>query len=92
MSRATPLSVRGGREIYDRSRVFRSTLPEAERLSVDELVRDVSQAGRHARCLPDVDAIVATIAREAQSGDLVVIMSNGGFGGIHDKLLDALAA
>jgi UDP-N-acetylmuramate: L-alanyl-gamma-D-glutamyl-meso-diaminopimelate ligase len=72
--------------------VFRSTLPEAERLSVDELVRDVSKAGRHARCLPDVDAIVQTIAREAQQGDLVVIMSNGGFDGIHGKLLDALAA
>jgi UDP-N-acetylmuramate: L-alanyl-gamma-D-glutamyl-meso-diaminopimelate ligase len=72
--------------------VFRSTLPEAERLSVDELVHDVAKAGRHARCLPDVDAIVATIAREARPGDLVVIMSNGGFGGIHGRLLDALAA
>jgi UDP-N-acetylmuramate: L-alanyl-gamma-D-glutamyl-meso-diaminopimelate ligase len=71
--------------------VFRSSLPEAERLSVDQLVADISTSGRHARVLPTVDDIVATIAAEAQPGDRVVIMSNGGFGGIHGKLLDALA-
>ncbi len=71
--------------------VFRSSLPDDERLSVEQLVDDVSRSGRRARCLPDVDRIVETIAREARPGDLVVIMSNGGFGGIHGKLLDALA-
>ncbi|MFI5177185.1 MAG: UDP-N-acetylmuramate:L-alanyl-gamma-D-glutamyl-meso-diaminopimelate ligase [Vicinamibacterales bacterium] len=72
--------------------VFRSTLPESERLSVDELVRDITRAGGRARTFPGVDEIVATIATEARPGDLVVVMSNGGFGGIHDKLLTALAA
>ncbi|HUL73211.1 MAG TPA: UDP-N-acetylmuramate:L-alanyl-gamma-D-glutamyl-meso-diaminopimelate ligase [Vicinamibacterales bacterium] len=72
--------------------VFRSTLPENERLSVDELVRDIRRAGGHARTLPGVDEIVAAIAAEARPGDLVVVMSNGGFGGIHDKLLTALSA
>jgi len=71
--------------------VFRSTLPEAERLSVDELASDITKSGRRARVLPTVDDIVATIAAEARPGDRVVIMSNGGFGGIHGKLLDALA-
>jgi UDP-N-acetylmuramate: L-alanyl-gamma-D-glutamyl-meso-diaminopimelate ligase len=70
--------------------VFRSTLPDAERLSADDLVRDVAVAGRRARHIPTVDAIVATIAREASEGDLVILMSNGGFDGIHDKLLAAL--
>jgi UDP-N-acetylmuramate: L-alanyl-gamma-D-glutamyl-meso-diaminopimelate ligase len=72
--------------------VFRSTLPENERLSVDQLVRDIARSGGRARTLPGVDEIVATIAAEARPGDLVVVMSNGGFGGIHDKLLAALAA
>ena len=44
-----------------------------------------------ARHLPDVEAIVKTVASEAAPGDLVVVMSNGGFGGIHGKLLKALA-
>ena len=72
--------------------VFRTSLPDDERLSVDDLVRDLVRAGRHARHLPSVDAIVQTIAREAIDGDVVLIMSNGGFGGIHDKLLTALGA
>jgi UDP-N-acetylmuramate: L-alanyl-gamma-D-glutamyl-meso-diaminopimelate ligase len=72
--------------------VFRSSLPEAERLSAEQLVADLAQAGRHARHIASVDDIVQTIAVEAGTGDLVVLMSNGGFGGIHQKLLQALAA
>lgn len=70
--------------------VFRTGLPDADRLQVDELVNDINRAGLHARELPDVPAIVATIAAEAQAGDLVILMSNGGFDGIHGKLLEAL--
>jgi UDP-N-acetylmuramate: L-alanyl-gamma-D-glutamyl-meso-diaminopimelate ligase len=71
--------------------VFRSKLPEADRLSVPELVRDLRARGRSARESPSLDAIVDAIVREHRSGDLVVLMSNGGFGGIHQKLLRALA-
>jgi UDP-N-acetylmuramate: L-alanyl-gamma-D-glutamyl-meso-diaminopimelate ligase len=70
--------------------VFRSSLPEAERLSESELVADLSASGVRARTLPGVDAIVDALASEAQDGDLILIMSNGGFGGIHQKLLTAL--
>jgi UDP-N-acetylmuramate: L-alanyl-gamma-D-glutamyl-meso-diaminopimelate ligase len=70
--------------------VFRSTLPESERLSVDDLVRDLTIAGQRARHLPDVESIVRTIVSEHRPGDVVVLMSNGGFGGIHRKLLEAL--
>ena len=70
--------------------VYRSSLPEAERLSPEELVRDLRAAGRSARYIPAVDDIVRTLADERQDGDLVVLMSNGGFGGIHQKLLAAL--
>jgi UDP-N-acetylmuramate: L-alanyl-gamma-D-glutamyl-meso-diaminopimelate ligase len=72
--------------------VFRSSLPEAERLSAEQLVIDLEHAGRRARHIPAVDDIVHTVAAEAGQGDLVVLMSNGGFGGIHQKLLQALAA
>jgi len=47
--------------------------------------------GDRAVCHADLGALVEAIAREARPGDHVVIMSNGGFGGIHQKLLDRLA-
>jgi UDP-N-acetylmuramate: L-alanyl-gamma-D-glutamyl-meso-diaminopimelate ligase len=43
--------------------------------------------GARARCIGEPDALVAAITREARAGDHVVVMSNGGFGGIHAKLL-----
>jgi UDP-N-acetylmuramate: L-alanyl-gamma-D-glutamyl-meso-diaminopimelate ligase len=71
--------------------VFRSTLPEEERLSIPRLVRDLRDRGKSAREAASIDDIVQTIAREHRPGDLVVVMSNGGFGGIHRKLLQALS-
>lgn len=70
--------------------VFRSKLPEHERLSIPQLVRDLIGCGQSAREAASIDQIIATIVDEHQPGDLVVIMSNGGFGGIHRRLLDAL--
>jgi UDP-N-acetylmuramate: L-alanyl-gamma-D-glutamyl-meso-diaminopimelate ligase len=70
--------------------VFRSSLPEAERLDADRLVADLRADGGRARHVPDNDEIIATIVREHREGDVVVLMSNGGFGGIHRKLLRAL--
>jgi UDP-N-acetylmuramate: L-alanyl-gamma-D-glutamyl-meso-diaminopimelate ligase len=70
--------------------VFRSSLPPEERLSESRLVGDLTARNVHARHLPDVEAIVDAVAREARAGDLIVVMSNGGFGGIHRKLLAAL--
>jgi UDP-N-acetylmuramate: L-alanyl-gamma-D-glutamyl-meso-diaminopimelate ligase len=70
--------------------VFRSSLPPEERLSESRLVGDLTARNVHARHLPDVEAIVDAVAREARAGDLIVVMSNGGFGGIHGKLLAAL--
>jgi UDP-N-acetylmuramate: L-alanyl-gamma-D-glutamyl-meso-diaminopimelate ligase len=71
--------------------VFRSTLPEPQRLSIPDLVRDLECQGTAARAAASIDDIVSTIARERRDGDLVVMMSNGGFGGIHKKLLLALS-
>ena len=47
--------------------------------------------GAKATVIDDLDALVDAIARDAHAGDHVVVMSNGGFGGIHDKLLQRLA-
>jgi UDP-N-acetylmuramate: L-alanyl-gamma-D-glutamyl-meso-diaminopimelate ligase len=71
--------------------VYRSSLPEDQRLSEEELVADLRRSKVAARHLPDVDAIVAAVSAEAVPGDVIVIMSNGGFGGIHQKLLAALS-
>ncbi len=72
--------------------VFRSSLPETERLSVGDLIRDLTARGKSARSPASVAEIVTLVAAEAQAGDLVVVMSNGGFDGIHGRLLAALRA
>jgi UDP-N-acetylmuramate: L-alanyl-gamma-D-glutamyl-meso-diaminopimelate ligase len=59
-------------------------------LDTGELVRDISETGKPAFSFPDADSIVEHLAPELREGDVVAIMSNGGFGGIHDKLLDIL--
>jgi UDP-N-acetylmuramate: L-alanyl-gamma-D-glutamyl-meso-diaminopimelate ligase len=51
----------------------------------------LSPLGERARVFDDIDAIVAALRTGAQPGDHVVVMSNGGFGGIHQKLLTALS-
>ena len=73
------------------ARVFRTSLPPDERLSADGLVEALGSAGRCARHIPGVDDIVSTIVGERRQGDVVAVMSNGAFGGIHTKLLEALA-
>jgi UDP-N-acetylmuramate: L-alanyl-gamma-D-glutamyl-meso-diaminopimelate ligase len=70
--------------------VFRSSLPDEDRLSPVELVADLEAAGQRARYIPGVDDIVTAVAADRREGDLVVVMSNGSFGGIHKKLLAAL--
>ncbi len=67
--------------------VFRSeAVPEAERLELPALAAEISRNGRRARLLADADAIVETLAPEMRTGDVVAILSNGGFGGIYEKL------
>jgi UDP-N-acetylmuramate: L-alanyl-gamma-D-glutamyl-meso-diaminopimelate ligase len=67
--------------------VFRSeAVPENERLEPSALAAEIEQNGGRVRLLTDADAIVETIAPEMRSGDVVAILSNGGFGGIYEKL------
>jgi len=67
--------------------VFRSeAIPEAERMDVAALVAQIQNAGRRARVVQDVEAIVQSVAPEMRTGDVVAILSNGGFGGIYERL------
>jgi UDP-N-acetylmuramate: L-alanyl-gamma-D-glutamyl-meso-diaminopimelate ligase len=73
--------------------VFRSEgIPERERMDVAALVADVNRQSRRARIIPDADEIVQAVAPEMRSGDVVAILSNGGFGGIYEKLPQRLKA
>jgi UDP-N-acetylmuramate: L-alanyl-gamma-D-glutamyl-meso-diaminopimelate ligase len=71
---------------------FKNTdaLKPEERLDVDNVVAELSARGVAARQLPDVAAIISSIVPKLTSGDVVAILSNGGFGGIYEKLPDAL--
>jgi UDP-N-acetylmuramate: L-alanyl-gamma-D-glutamyl-meso-diaminopimelate ligase len=73
--------------------VFKSeAIPEAERLDLPAVAEAIQKQGRHARIVPAVDEIVELAALELQSGDVVAILSNGGFGGIYEKLPERLKA
>ncbi|MDT7780325.1 MAG: UDP-N-acetylmuramate: L-alanyl-gamma-D-glutamyl-meso-diaminopimelate ligase [Acidobacteriota bacterium] len=59
-------------------------------LDTDELTKEIAASGRPAFCLDGADAIVEHLAPLLREGDVVAVMSNGGFGGIHEKLLAKL--
>ena len=66
-------------------------IPENDRLNPDQLSADIARLGGHGWYLPDIETIIATVKQTARSGDVIAVLSNGGFGGIHEKLLAALA-
>ena len=65
-------------------------VPESERLDVARLVDDLGAGGTSARLIARAGDIVNHLAESAEPGDLVVVMSNGGFDGLHRRLLSAL--
>jgi UDP-N-acetylmuramate: L-alanyl-gamma-D-glutamyl-meso-diaminopimelate ligase len=65
-------------------------VPEGRRLSEAELVDALRGQGTEARFIPSVPDIVSALSTELREGDRVVLFSNGAFGGIHEKLLQAL--
>jgi UDP-N-acetylmuramate: L-alanyl-gamma-D-glutamyl-meso-diaminopimelate ligase len=67
-------------------------VPAEQRLSEGELVEAIRGLGGRGEFWPGVPQIVARLAEEAREGDVIAVLSNGGFGGIHEKLLTALAA
>jgi UDP-N-acetylmuramate: L-alanyl-gamma-D-glutamyl-meso-diaminopimelate ligase len=67
--------------VYQQQRI-----PEEERLHPEEVVRALNEAGTPAELCADVETIVNRIVPQLQSGDVVAILSNGGFDGIYEKL------
>jgi UDP-N-acetylmuramate: L-alanyl-gamma-D-glutamyl-meso-diaminopimelate ligase len=67
--------------VYQQQRI-----PEEERLHPEEVVEALNAAGTPARLCPDVEAILNEIVPKLASGDVVAILSNGGFEGIYEKL------
>jgi UDP-N-acetylmuramate: L-alanyl-gamma-D-glutamyl-meso-diaminopimelate ligase len=67
--------------VYQQQRI-----PDAERLHPEDVIRALCALGTKAELYPDADSIVAAIASKLQPGDVVAILSNGGFDGIYDKL------
>jgi UDP-N-acetylmuramate: L-alanyl-gamma-D-glutamyl-meso-diaminopimelate ligase len=65
-------------------------LPPEQRLDPARLISDLQAEGKPASYLPDVGAIVDYVAQNAEGGDVVCVFSNGGFGGIHARLLERL--
>jgi UDP-N-acetylmuramate: L-alanyl-gamma-D-glutamyl-meso-diaminopimelate ligase len=65
-------------------------VPADQRLDVDAIVRAIAARGVPAGAMAEVPEMVALIGREARPGDVVLVMSNGAFGGLIPSLLDAL--
>ena len=59
---------------------------------VQDLAGALAPLGKRAAAFSDLPTLVAAVTAAARPGDHVLVMSNGGFGGVHQKLLDALAA
>ena len=66
-------------------------LAPEERLDQEKLLADIREAGTEAYVGKNVDDIVAHVVTHVHPNDVLLVMSNGGFGGIHNKLLIALA-
>jgi UDP-N-acetylmuramate: L-alanyl-gamma-D-glutamyl-meso-diaminopimelate ligase len=74
------------------SPIYSATGEVTERFSSDELVEDLRRRGLDAVALDDPDAIVDDLAASSRAGDVVLVMSNGAFGNLWEKLLTRLSA
>lgn len=69
-----------------------SGIPEAERFDAPKLIEDLAERGVDADLVDGADAIAQLVAVAAHPADVVAIFSNGGFGGLHGKLIELLEA
>ena len=65
-------------------------IPPGQRISSEQLVGDLKSKGKDARYFQDTDAIIDFLVQIAKPKDLILIMSNGGFDNIHERLLNKL--
>jgi UDP-N-acetylmuramate: L-alanyl-gamma-D-glutamyl-meso-diaminopimelate ligase len=88
---ADPATWAGAAEVFLLTPAPTDRVPEAERLDVSAVVRDLRARGTPARTFAAVDELVPAIAAAARPGDVLVAMSNGAFGGIWAKVLETLS-
>lgn len=77
-------------EVLIREPVPLDTVPLSEQFSSARLAADLRAQGTKAQAFADTDVILDALTRDCQRGDIVVILSNGGFDGIHERLLAGL--
>jgi len=74
-----------------REPVQKDTIDERDSFSSSQLVNDIGRRGGKACCFADTDSIIAELRANARPGDIIAILSNGGFDNIHQRLLEKLA-
>lgn len=67
-------------------------MPENDRLDVEKLCADIAASGTPAHAFTDTDDILRFVLSEAKKGDVLLVMSNGAFGGLVGRLLAGLEA
>jgi UDP-N-acetylmuramate: L-alanyl-gamma-D-glutamyl-meso-diaminopimelate ligase len=65
-------------------------IPPNERFSAKQLVTDLKPRGKEAHFFSDTESIIHFLTKETRKGDVVLVMSNGGFDNIHERLLESL--
>jgi UDP-N-acetylmuramate: L-alanyl-gamma-D-glutamyl-meso-diaminopimelate ligase len=85
-----PFSFDGADIICIRQPSLLDKIPPKERFSSQQLVNDLKKLGKSAHFFPDTDKIIDFLITETKSGDLILVMSNGGFDNIHERLLSVL--
>ncbi len=85
-----PLSFDGADLVCIRRPPLLKKIPAEDRFSSEKLVKDLKGKGKDAYYFPDTDAIIRFLIKNAKAGDLILVMSNGGFDNIHDRLLESL--
>lgn len=83
-------ALKASHEVFIASAFDQAKIAEDNRFSSEELAADLRSTGTEAHSFDQVDAIVSSVTSKVKSGDLILIMSNGGFDGIYGKLLVAL--
>lgn len=85
-----PASFDGADVVCIRKPPLLEKIPEGQRFSSEKLVADLKERRMDAHYFSDTEEIIDFVATRADSGDIILIMSNGGFDNIHERLLDAL--
>ena len=66
------------------------SIPVSERFSAAQLVSDLDKRGLEGHCFADTDLLLENLLSRIKSGDMVLIMSNGGFDNLHQRFLNAI--